>query len=382
MKTKIYTLILASAIICIIGGNGCKVSPYKELTIAIVDSIDASKILGPDNLFQIQFSTTEQTNYLMNSSLLDRNTTLLSFGNNKRIKRTQLRGLKDKFLKDNLEPSWLYVNNDSIFVLLGRKLPYKFLLLDSSGNEKKKWLFPHLKNGNQVITLDMNSFVFPFSYNRQSKEFIFTINKPYFSRRDSAMFNTLDNKLICELEEDSVKIKRFFGKIPVKHRNLFLGYSGKMVSTYFDNKTVLSYSQSDSIYSYNNGALVGAHYAKSNDFNAYEEPFDYRKCRNRNYISEFSETGDYYHNIIAGSKYLLRIKIKGNPVEINKNGEIIEKKPLWSIVVLNNNLDYLGEIDMADKDCEFGLVFPLGNERLLLGSYETPHKYYIYEIVQ
>lgn len=362
--------------------QGCQTRVQQSLYLKLIDSIDvshASNNLNND-VYQTQHFKTDTTDYLLNISPENKSIHLITSNNKKSSEIVELKNLESRFRNDALEILWLYLNNDSLFVLKATAPPYKLLLIDSSGKEKDSWSFPDLKEKNNPVFIDINTFSQPFSYNRNHKEFTFTIHKPYYTQNDSIQFNTLNNKLCCSLEGDSVHIKKFFGKVPLHNRSLFLGYQGKIKSTVMNGLNVLSYSQSDSIYTYENYKKLKAYYAGAKDFTPYKEPFDYRKSNDRSYVTEKSETGDSYNDLIAGSNYLLRIVIRKKKFFIDSNGEKVAEKQQWSLVVLDKNLVYLGEIDMTNIPCDFSAIFPLGDNQFLAPSYETSYKFYRFEI--
>lgn len=380
-KNLIVLGVLLINLFCI----SCDEGIYKKVDIILIDSITNNQL--PENnikdFYQSQIDKNDKR-FILSISFLNRYAKLTDLENIDSI--SLLKKLKARVVLNNLGLIWYYFNNDSIFYITDSSGIYYLNLTDINGSYTRKLRIPDLNIDGNKQFLSMNSYSEPFHYVPHNNIFIFGLHNQFYTKKDSAEFNFRYRRVLMKFNNDeAMDVVSYFGQTPKPNNKLFLGDFGQMHSALLKDLVVLSYSQSDSIYTYNMmGELQNSHYAKARKFHPYQKAFDFRKSSNRAYLSEVERSGDFYSNIIAGEKYILRVVMRKKlPPEIDANGYDKNNKINWGLIVLDNSFNYIGEMDMSFSRGDFNAIFPLkGNKFLMREEGGISDKYYVYEIRQ
>ncbi len=274
-----------------------------------------------------------------------------------------------------------YINEDSIWLISVGDYPnYVLNLYNARGERKAEWLIK--LNSNKYSTsvgLIPNSNNNPFFKLSGSNEFLASLNMPYYSESDSVFFNKRDRKVMLKLEKGALSVNYYFCKVPEENKNLFLGYFGKTVATVMNRAVICSYEQSQNIQVYDSNKLVGNHYAGVKNFIPRTEAFDYTKSNDRRYVPEHFYDADFYYDIVNNEKFIYRVCIRKKDNYVSEEGLIDNEPPDFSIVVLDNKFNYIGEIDMSGKELDFTRIFPTVENEFLIGTNKS-NKYYRYAL--
>ncbi len=360
---------------------GCTNAPYNELHVTLVDSIsnptESANTKADFFLAQID----QKRKSLLNISFVDRSVSLTTL-EGKQSEVQELDTLEEYLKANKLGLIWLYVNHDSLFYVNYDNEGQSLILTNIKGQEQKRWRLPKMTVMGQKVYITTQSYFKPFHYFPERNEFVFALSNRYYSAEDSASFAKKNNRFTLKLENDSLIVQDFYGKIPAKHQDLFLGDFGDMYSAEYKDGIVLSYAQADSIYMYDGSERGNGYYAGAKDFSGYTSSFDYRKADNRAYLTEAERAGDKYTDLVACDNFLLRVVVrKQKPVELNEEGVNINNKIEWGFVVLDSALNYVGELDMAASGADFNAIYPYGKNKFLIRANGTRRgKFYIYEI--
>ena len=299
-----------------------------------------------------------------------------------------------KLLVFNLNKSSLLFKLDfsnlSGYITLGNRTEIHFLHRDTlaifSNNDQKLILINRKGEIFREIQTEDSCFIYTgVSVSFSDRSFVFNKNKFYFiyaysdiilnSKEKFLKYYARPLELIIDISEDTPEYYHsLIAPSNYLQGNFYCDFE------YFkcigkDNITVHSFPSNDSLFIYQDTTFIRSVYAGSKycpDF----VPFDIAKTHDIALTRRCSRTSPFYQKIVYDpyrNVYLRAFKRESSYT--NENGEIRRNNELpWSIVILSENFEILGEIDMDPAKYSMYTILPISKGILVSQALEKSLK--------
>lgn len=283
-----------------------------------------------------------------------------------------------------LDYSFCYYDNEMMLGLSpGFDTVYSFNI---NGVITKKWYLPkdQLKELD-IIRLTCGLFTTTGYYNEKQK-LLYLHNSFNLMEKSVHDFFNYDHFVAIDLSSNTAHISTF-GKFTEGYMRE--EYQGQTCSNaklvLYSGKVLLNFFNSDSIYQYNpainskHGYI--AHNASSNDFVKSSAIFDTTKEGDRDYINEFAISNERYSFLYSrnNAEYLYRVVDKKYKLYNEDSTFNSAMDQPWNIIVLNKELNIVGEIHIPEKRLNRMQLIPY-KSGFWIASLADYRKFYYYEI--
>lgn len=382
MRNSLYILIL----VCSFCSCGAPKAANKILSLELKDSV----VLQIDSQDDIKMGSAYITTFKGNNCMLFWNwkgKEMLLFKLNGPYKGMMMEttALNETIATIKMNYSFCFHSNDMIFALSApMDTVYCF---DINGVIKKKWYLPRDKMKALNISRLTCGLFYDLGYYDEQKHLFYLHNCFDPMTGSVADFYKFHHFVAIDLSEDTAQIAFTFGRFPAGYtRKLYQGPScSDKNMVFYNDKVLLNFYSSDSLFQYNSPTYSGAGYtafnAASNDFIKDNACFDTTKNGDRDYISDYAMSNERYTVLYSrsNSEYIYRVVDKKHN-RYNEDSTInFSIESPWQVVVLDKHLQIAGELFIPGKKLNSTQLIPYKNG-FWIASLTDYRTFYYYEI--
>jgi hypothetical protein len=382
MRIFLSLLILALSLYSCSGPKASNVTLELELKDSVILKINDEDKIRTSSAYVISYQGKE---CLMFWSWKMKEVLLYKLENSNKGAAVKLNALNKTIASLQLDYSFCFHSNEAIFGLSpGFDTIY---CLNIDGLVKKKWYLPENKlKMLHISRLTCGLFYDMGYYDEKGK--LFYLHNSFDPQKGGVQdFFNFNHFVAIDLSKDTAKVAFTFGRFPADYTQQ--QYQGLTYSTgniaFYSGKVLLNFYNSDSLYQCTSATYLQhsytAHNASSNHFKKSVTVFDTTKEGDRDYVNEFALSNERYTFLYSrnNAEYLYRIIDKEYKLYNDDSTVNSAMDQPWDIVVLNKELNIVGEVHVPERKLNRTQLIPYKNG-FWIASLADYRKYYYYEI--